>query len=161
MTENELKRVIGLFGRNVFNTAYCYMKSYADAEDIRQEAFIKLYTCKKSFESDEHIKAWLLRVTANLCKNMLKSYWYRMTVPLDKANDVEAEKQGEDGFVSYLFRLKPKYRIALYMHYYEGFTVKEIAMILSEKEPTVLSRLSRGRKQLKDILSEEDYNEFQ
>ncbi len=161
MTENELKRVIGLFGRNVFNTAYCYMKSYADAEDIRQETFIKLYTCGKSFESDEHIKAWLLRVTVNLCKNTLKSYRYRMVVPLDKAYDIEAEKACDDDFVSYLFRLKPKYRIALYMHYYEGFSVKEIASATGDKESTILSRLSRGRKQLKDILLKEGYNEFQ
>ncbi len=160
MTENELKRIIGLFGRNVFNTAYCYMKSYADAEDIRQEAFIKLYICKKNFESDEHIKAWLLRVTVNLCKNALKSYWYRMAMPLDKASDIEADKAREDSFVSYLFRLKPKYRIALYMHYYEGFSVKEIASAVGDKESTILSRLSRGRKQLKDILLKEGYNEF-
>ena len=60
MTENELKRIIELFGNNVFQTAFCYMKSYADAEDIREEAFIKLYLSGKSFGSDEYIKAWIL-----------------------------------------------------------------------------------------------------
>ncbi len=161
MTENELNRIIQLFGKNVFQTAFCYMKSFADAEDIREDAFIKLYLCGKSFESDEHIKAWLLKVTANLCKNKLRSCWYRKSLPLEAALNIEAEEKPKDSFITYLFKLKPDCRIALYMHYYEGYTAKEIAKITGSKENTVLSRLSRGRKQLKDILLKEGYNEFQ
>ncbi len=159
MTENELNRIIELFGKSVFQTAFCYMKSYADAEDIRQEAFIKLYTSGKSFTSDEHIKAWLLRVTTNLCKNSLKSFRRRMTVPLEQAAELPTNDKHAGDFINLLFRLKPDYRIALYMHYYEGYSVKEIAEITGSKENTVLSRLSRGRKQLKDILLKEGYNE--
>lgn len=160
MTENELNRIIMLFGNNVFQTAFCYMKSYADAEDIREEAFIKLYLSGKSFEADEHIKAWLLRVTANLCKDRLRSFWYKRILPLESAMDMGAEEKPQDSFITYLFLLKPDYRIALYMHYYEGYTAKEIAEITGSKENTVLSRLSRGRKQLKDILLKEGYDEF-
>ena len=160
MTENELNRIIRLFGKNVFQTAFCYMKSYADADDIQQETFIKLYTSGKSFQSDEHIKAWLLHITANLCKNKLKSYWYRMSLPLETASNIGTENEYKDDFIEILFRLKPRYRIPLYMHYYEGYSVKEIAAITGDKENTVLSRLSRGRKQLKDLLLKEGYNEF-
>ncbi len=160
MTENELNRIIKLFSKNVFQTAFCYMKSYADADDIQQETFIKLYTCGKDFEDDEHIKAWLLRVTANLCKNKLRSYWYRKILPLEAAVNTPAESIEKDDFTAFLFRLKPKYRIALYMHYYEGYSAKEIAAITDSKENTVLSQLSRGRKQLKDILLKEGYHEF-
>lgn len=160
MTENELERVIGLFAKKVFQTAYCYMKSYADADDIQQEVFIKLFTYEKTFESDEHIKAWLLRVTANLCKNRLKSCWYRNTVPLESAAEIGIGQPKEDEFLEYLFRLKPKYRISLYMYYYEGYSVKELADITGDKEPTIISRLSRGRRQLKEILLKEGYNEL-
>lgn len=160
MTENELKRIITLFGKNVFQTAFCYMKSYADADDIQQEAFIKLYLSGKNFDSDEYIKAWLLRVTANLCKDRLRSLWYKKSVPLESADNIAADEKPEYEFISLLFRLKPDYRIALYMHYFEGYTAKEIAKITDSRENTVLSRLSRGRKQLKDILLKEGYNEF-
>ncbi len=160
MTENELKRIIQLFGKNVFQTAFCYMKNHADAEDIREEAFIKLYLSGKSFDSDEHIKAWLLKVTANLCKDKLRSFWCKKILPLESAMDIKTEETPQDSFITYLFRLKPDYRIALYMHYYEGYTAKEIARITGSKENTVLSRLSRGRKQLKDILFKEGYDEF-
>lgn len=160
MTENELNRIIQLFGDNVFQTAFCYMKSYADAEDIRQEAFIKLYISEKIFESDEHIKAWLLRVTVNLCKNKLNSAWYRLYLPIEAATDKGYEEKAPDEFIKLLFRLKPRYRITLYMYYYEDYSVKEISKITGLKENTVLSQLSRGRKQLKDILLKEGYNEF-
>lgn len=159
MTENELKRIIELFGNNVFQTAFCYMKSYADADDVREEAFIKLYLCDKSFDSDEHIKAWLLRVAVNLCKDRLRSFWYKKILPLETAMDIGTEEKQRDSFITYLFMLKSDYRIALYMHYYEGYTAKEIAKITGSKENTVLSHLSRGRKQLKDILLKEGYDE--
>lgn len=161
MTENELTRIIGLYSGCVFKTAFCYMKSRADADDIQQEAFLKLFLCDKRFESDEHIKAWLLRITANLCKNRLKSAWYRFSLPLEAAADMADENELKDDFLALLFRLKPKYRITLYMYYYEGYSIKEIAAATGEKDNTVISRLSRGRKKLKDILIEENYNEIQ
>lgn len=160
MTEIELTRIIKLFGRNVFQTAYCYMKNYADADDIQQETFIKLYTYGKTFESDEHIKAWLLRVTINLCKNRLNSAWYRLSAPIEAAESMPAKTESES-IIPYLFRLKPKYRVALYMHYYEGYSAKDIARIYDSKETTVLSWLARGRKQLRDILIKEGYDELQ
>lgn len=160
MTGNELARIIELFGKNVFCTAYCCMKSYADADDIQQEVFIKLYISDKSFENDEHIKAWLLRVTINLCKNRLKSPRYRLTVPIEAAENIGFETAERDNIIPYLLRLKPKYRTALYMHYYEGYSAKDIARIQGSKEGTVLSWLARGRKQLRDILIKEGYNEF-
>lgn len=160
MTENELKRIIGIYSGCIFKTAFCYMKSRADADDIVQEVFLKLFLCEKQFESDEHIKAWLLRVTANLCKNRLKSAWYKFSLPLEAAADIEAENELNDDFLSFLFKLKPKYRITLYMYYYEGYSIKEIAAAAGEKENTIISRLSRGRKKLKDILIEENYNEI-
>ena len=126
----------------------------------QQEAFIKLFLSEKSFENDEHIKAWLLRVTTNLCKNKLKSAWYKLSLPLEAAVDIKTENEPEDDFLSYLFSLKPKYRITLYMYYYEGYSIKEISEITSEKENTIISRLSRGRSKLKEILIKENYNEI-
>ena len=160
MTENELTRIIGLYGKNVFKAAFCYMKNYADEDDIQQETFIKLFLSEKNFENDEHIKAWLLRVTTNLCKNKLKSAWYKLSLPLEAAVDIKTENEPEDDFLSYLFSLKPKYRITLYMYYYEGYSIKEISEITSEKENTIISRLSRGRSKLKEILIKENYNEI-
>ena len=155
MTESEFERLIALYSGTVYRTAYCRTGNATDAEDIIQETFLRLYTSDTTFNNDEHIKAWLIKTTVNLGKNLLKSGWYRLSEPItEETMDKPArseEMQGE-GILPLIMKLKPKNRLALYMHYYEGYSIREIAATLGEKESAVTSRLLRARKQLKALI---------
>lgn len=159
MTEQEFSRLIGLYRETVFRVAYCYTKSYADSEDIAQEVFLKLYTSDENFEADENVRAWLITVTANRCKNLLKSYWYRFSLPLTEVKE-QSYYEAEDNILPLMMKLKPKVRTVLYMYYYEEYPVKDIAAILGESKTAVTTRLMRGRRQLKDLLIKEGYHEL-
>ncbi|MGN0578215.1 MAG: RNA polymerase sigma factor [Ruminiclostridium sp.] len=163
MSEAEFERLIGLYSGTVYRTAYCRTGNAADAEDIMQEAFLRLYTSKLIFENDEHIKAWLIRTAANLGKNLIKSGWYRFSEPITAETEGKPAKETEspeEGILPLIMKLKPKNRLALYMHYYEGYSVKEIAAVLGEKESAVTSRLLRARKQLKALIIKEGIYEL-
>ena len=138
----------------------CYVKNKADADDIMQEVFLKLYTSDTYFVNDAHAKAWLIKVTANMCRNLLKTPWKRLTQPIETAENMTAESKKDSGLMDIIMKMKSKNRIVLYMHYYEGYSTREIAEILGEKENAVTSQLYRGRKQLKDLLLKEGYDEL-
>ena len=132
MSEAEFERLIGLYSGTVYRTAYCRTGSAADAEDIMQETFLRLYTSELAFENDEHIKAWLIKTAANLGKNLMKSGWYRFSEPITAKTEerpAKETKSREEGILPLILKLKPKNRLALYMHYYEGYSVREIAAI--------------------------------
>ena len=158
ITEQEFKRIIGLYSGTVFRTAMCYVKSKPDADDIMQDTFLKLYTYSGSFENDGHIKAWLIRVTANSCKNLLKSHWYRFSLPIESAENIPAEQADGDYLLSVIMKLGRKNRTVLYMHYFEGYSVKEIASLTGMTETAVTSQLYRGRNRLKQLLLKEGYD---
>ena len=157
MTESEFIRLTGLYRQTVFRTAYCQLKSYAEAEDVTQEVFLALYTYNDGFNDDNHVKAWLLRVTVNKCRNLMKSAFRRFSVPFEEAGEKTAEWEDNE-LLKVVMTLKPKLRIPLYMYYYEEYSVKEIAELLGEKETTITTRLSRGRQKLKELLTREDKN---
>lgn len=159
ITEQEFRRIIELYSSTVFRTAMCYVKNKSDADDIMQDVFLKLYTYGGVFESDMHIKAWLIRVTVNSCKNLLKSYWYRFSAPIENAENVP-EKQSEDEYLlSVIMKLGRKNRAVLYMHYYEGYSIKDISSLMGMSETAVTSQLYRSRKRLKQLLLKEGYDE--
>lgn len=156
MTENELERYVRMYYKNVCTAAFCCLKNHSDADDVAQEVFLKLYTSDSSFASDEHAKAWLLRCAVNKSADILRSHWYRFSLPLESAADkAYLDDPGSVELLGLLNRLKPKIRIALYLHYYEGYTVCELAKILGISESSVRSRLMRGRRQLKTMLGDE------
>jgi len=159
MDEQELTRLVSKYRSTVFRTAFCYLKNHADADDVMQDVFFALYTCETEFEDDEHIKAWLIRVTANKCKNMLRSCRLRLNQPLEAAEEMSYEDSHTPRLLPLLARLKPKYRAVLYLYYYEEIPVKDIAEMLGEKTTAITTRLSRAREQLKAILEKEGYNE--
>ncbi len=160
ITAQEFEYYVSTFSGAVFRTAICYMKNKADADDIMQEVFLKLYTADTYFENDTHAKAWLIKVTANMCRNMLKNPWKKLIQPIEAAENMPAESERESGLVDIVMKMKSKNRIVLYMHYFEGYTTREIAEILGIKENAVTSQLYRGRKQLKDLLLKEGYDEL-
>lgn len=158
MNRCDVAVLVETYSDMVMRIAYQHCFNKSDSEDITQEAFIKLMDHVSSLKDDEEaIKAWLIRVTVNLCKDYNKSAWYRLQTPLDK--EAEEELLWEDGereLWDALKRLRPVYRTILYMYYYEGYKIREIARILRMKENTVSSSLTRARKELKDILMEGD-----
>lgn len=139
----------------VLRIAYQNTLNKLQSEDIAQEAFIRLIKKQQSFCDDEHIKAWLIRITINLCKDFKKSFWNRKVEPLtqecfnftyEQLNILEEVK-----------KLPLKYRNVIYLYYFEGYSIGEISNILEKNENTVSSLLSRGRNKLKTLLLEEAF----
>lgn len=138
------------FQPTVFRLAYSYVKNRTDAEDITQEVFLKLYNSSESFSTDGNAKAWLICVTANTAKNYLASAWVKRKLTLTEDIPLKSEKDYE--LLDALNRLNVNYRTAIYLHYYEGYSVAEIAEMLKITESNVKARLKRGRDKLKSVL---------
>lgn len=154
MSTQELERLITLYRGTVFRVAFNYVKNFEDAEDISQDAFVKLYTCDDSFAADENIKAWLIRVAINLSKNLLKQSRRRGQAELPA--DIPYEDRGDIALYDCIQRLKPEYSGVIYLFYYEGYSVKEIAKLCGLTSAAVRTRLCRGRERLREMLLKED-----
>lgn len=146
--------VLELFHRyrdDVYRLAVNYTRSPQEAEDVCQTVFLKFLEQPQVTPGKE--KAWLMQVTANQCRDLLRSCWWKRTVPLETAAEVSQGERDETIYV--LQTLAPNYRVVLYLHYYEEYTTSEIARLLKTPEGTVSTRLRRGRQQLKALLKEE------
>lgn len=158
MTGDELEQYIIKYRKTVWSAALCYLKSPADADDVVQDVFLKLFTYSGSFESEEHVKAWLIRCAINRSKNLLRSHWYRFSAPLEAAVDKpynDCKESGGYEMPALFLRLSSKNRVVFYLHYYEGYSIAETAKILNISESAVGVRLMRGRKQLERSLKDE------
>lgn len=141
---------------NLFAVAFHVCKNAADADDIVQETFLQYYVAKKEFDSEAHIRAWLIRVAVNKAKNVNRSFWRQHKVPLEEyMESLVFETQKEETLFETVMQLPQKYRIIIHLYYYEDYSVREIGEILSLKESNVKVRLSRGRKLLKEALKED------
>jgi RNA polymerase sigma factor, sigma-70 family len=140
----------------VFRVAFSYMKSRADADDITQNALIKLYHSKKEFEDDAHVKHWLIRVTINECKKALLSPWRRSEPVENYASTLSFETEEHSEIFYAVMNLPRKYRVAVFLHYYEDYSADEISELLGIPKSTVYTHLKRGREKLKITLSEAD-----
>ncbi|MCR5703760.1 MAG: sigma-70 family RNA polymerase sigma factor [Eubacterium sp.] len=160
MDRKNYTEIVERYSNNLYKIAISYCKNRYDAEDILQTVFVKLLQADEGFESDEHLKRWLIRVTVNCCKDFCSSFWKRRTMGMD-----EARNEGEWNFPTseqstlyeQVMRLPQKYRLVIHLYYYEEYTVKEIAEILGIKETTVQTQLMRGRKKLESELKEAQY----
>lgn len=141
----------------IYRIAFQYLRNKADAEDVLQDVFIKLLEKNPDFENEENRKAWLIRITINLCKDRLRSFWRRKTVPLNEADGQTVDF--DTNIFNELFLLKPKYRIILYLHYYEGYSINELSSVMRCNPNTVSSRLRQARQQLKLLIEEEQNDE--
>ena len=152
---SEFERVARLYMDVVYRAALCYSKNKSDAEDAVQNAFLKLLKSEKTFESDEHVRKWLIRVSVNECKNTWKNFWNRNVISFD---DLEKEpetvaSEGNEIFDE-VMKLPKNYSVVVHLYYYEGYDCKEIADILKISESNVQTRLMRARKILKERLEE-------
>lgn len=157
MNDDQFEKYVKLYRRNVFAAALCLVRNESDADDITQETFLRLYRYGGSFNDDEHVKAWLIKCAVNRGKTLLASRWYRYSEPLDAAAEfIHTESNDSDeGILRLLGKLSKKDRIALHMYYYEGYKTEEIAEILGISTNAVLSRLSRARRRLKKLITDE------
>lgn len=140
---------------DLFRLAFSWLKSRADADDVTQTVLLRLYETDKIFESEEHVRHWLVRVTINECKKYWRSPWRRTEDFTDYANTLVFEQPEASGLFDAVMALGPKYRIVIFLYYYEGYSIEEISQVLKLPRGTVGTRLKRGREQLKQTLSEE------
>ena len=138
----------------VFRVALNYVRNPADAEDITQTVFEKLLREKKPFEGDDHVRNWLIRVTVNECKKLMRSPWRRVETIEDYLTAVAFDNPAQSELYRAVMGLPRKYRMAIYLHYYEGYSTREIGEILRIPKNTVCSHLKRARELLKQELQE-------
>lgn len=152
-TDKDIVETINQYSNSLFKVALSYTKDKATAEDVVQEVLIKYITESKEFTSEEHRKAWLLRVTINECKRLFRSIWSARKVPLEDIYTFEEPEKHEVFYA--VMELPVNYRVVIHLYYYENMSVKNIGVILKLNENTVISRLHRGRKLLRKILEVE------
>ncbi len=153
---NDLECVIDQYAHAVQSLAFTYLKNSHDAEDVAQDVFLTYMTKAPHFQTAQKEKAWLMTVTVNRCKSVLRSAW-RRDVPL--ADDLSYLPQDENALLQAVLALDKKYRLSIHMHYYEGYTLSEIGKILHCSPATVGSWLARGREKLKKELGGDYFDE--
>ena len=149
MEEKEARRLVESYTDMIMRIGTNYLKSMTEAEDICQAVLVKYITSNPQFDSLEHEKAWVIRTTINMCKNELKSAFFRKTITLEESGDLKADTAPDLGITEEVMKLPRNYRISIYLFYYEGYSSKEIADFLGKKESAVNMYLSRGRKKLR------------
>lgn len=152
--EQHLLELMNRHGNRIFRLAYSYLHNAQDAEEILQDTLVKYLDSTPDFESDEHEKAWLLRVASNLSKNKIE---YNKVRETDELNDELIGEERQDlSFVWEVVKALPdNYREVIHLFYQEGYQTNEIAEILNESDANIRKRLTRARAKLKDILKEE------
>lgn len=144
------EEVVEKYFNMVYKLALSQTKDKTHADDVCQEVFLRYIRSNTKYESEEHIKAWLIRVTVNCSKNIFSNSWFQKTVPLTEEIMFENEEKGDVYYAT--LELPQKYRTVIHLFYYEDLSVAEIASSLKMKESTVKSQLHRGREMLKEKL---------
>ena len=149
----DFEKVCEKYGNRLYAAAFQICRQPQDAEDAVQEALLRLYHSDKDFDSEEHLKAWLIRVTVNAAKSIRRLFWNRNRTSFeDYMDSLTFEEPSDRTLMDEVLALPEKYRIVIHLHYYEGYKVSEIADILELSENTVKTRLFNGRKILKTRL---------
>ena len=155
-TEGGAERLVKTYADTILRISYMYLKQTTDAEDICQDVFVKLLSRDPSFENPEHEKAWIIRTTINLCKDHLRTGFWKRAVDLDLAMEIPSPETPDSGLLEQVMALPKNYRVSIYLHYYEGYPVKEIAAMLGKSENTISAWLKRGRNKLKSQITDQE-----
>lgn len=142
----------------VYRLAFVRTKSRADSDDILQEVFLRYMRVWNKMESEEHIKATIIKITVNQSRTFLSSNWFKKTEPLNETLPSPEQKE-DNGVLELVLSLPQKYRTVIHLYYYGGYSVNEIASLTGTKPATVKTHLSRGREMLKKVLKE-DYHDL-
>ena len=157
-SRDELEEIIKKDGYSVYRLAFMNVKKRELADDIYQDVFLKLIKKKERIDSEEHLKAWLLRTTINCCKDYWKSRWFKSVLYEDKDLDAFDEEKKTGYVTECVQKLPEKYRNVIHLYYYEGYSVDEISKIVNISKSNVQIRLMRGRTMLKESLEETNYD---
>lgn len=150
-----VEMLVERYHQNLFAVAFNVCKNREDAEEVVQDAFIQYHLKKLDFQSEEHIRAWLIRVTINKAKNAARTFWRRHRTSLEETMAVLTfDDQESERLFEAVMALPQKYRIVVHLFYYEDYSVHELAELLSLSESNVKTRLSRARAMLRDTLKE-------
>lgn len=164
----KLEQALASYQSSVYKAAFYICRNREDAEDAAQDTFLAYHREPREFESEEHIRAWLLRTAMNKARNIVASFWRRNRVDLPDftawAGDLPDSSGGYAGpdpaaLIRAVMALPEKCRITVHLFYYEDYSVKQIAEIMQVSENTVKSQLNRGRRLLKERLGEEWKND--
>ncbi|WP_144787962.1 RNA polymerase sigma factor [Lysinibacillus fusiformis] len=147
-----VQEIVQTYSDTLIRIAVHQTKNMSEAEDIVQEVYMTLMKQRKSFDHEDHLKAWLIKVTFNKCKDYFKSSRVKKTVPITEEMSFIAKE--EQMVLTEIFELNPKERVIVYLHYYEGYTTAEIANLLGMNINTIGSKLRRARMKLKIMLEE-------
>lgn len=159
-SETEINRAVGEYSDMVRRLCMLHLKNYADTEDIFQTVFLKYALSSVEFENKEHEKAWMIRVTINACKDLLKSFFRKNTVSIDQLIEQPAPvPQDHREVLEAVLSLPKKYKDVVYLHFYEGYTAPQIGEILGKNVNTVYTLLTRAKKILKTKLGGSEYEE--
>lgn len=150
---SSLEELLNRWGDRLYRTALAILTNPQDAEDAVQEVFVKLLVRPRNFDSQEHERAWLLRVTVNQCRSHLRWRRRHPSIPIEECL-LAATGSMPSVLTSELLSLPPKYRTVLHLYYYEGYSTQEIGRITGKKTSSVRSTLTRGRQMLRQRLDE-------
>lgn len=157
-TDEEITRIYKKYVDTVYRVCFMMLKNTSETEDATQNVFIKFMRDKTEFKTDEHLKAWFIVTAQNECKNMLK-HWFR--AKRDNMDDIPEASYVDDDSKKDLwekvFSLDEKFRLPIYLYYYEGYSTSEISELLKTKHSTIRTYMSKGREKLKLLLEEESY----
>jgi RNA polymerase sigma-70 factor (ECF subfamily) len=148
---NYFSSLVNKYADMVLRLALTHLGNLADAQDVCQEVYIKLFKHQRPFNDSEHEKAWIIRVTINTCKDVIRSPWKKWFSPLEEVplpnNDTPSME-----VVTYVLALPRKYRMVIHLYYYEGYKTAEIAELLDIQESTVRTQLKRAKELLKKTI---------
>ena len=149
------EEVMEAFADTVTRLAYLRMGNEQDAKDIFQNVFLKLYTQTMEFHDSQHGKAWLIQTTIHACADEHRKFWRKHHIRLDEAF-AQVEDVQERNELYELMELVPDHRNALYLYYYEGYSIREISRLMNARENTVKSWMRRGKQELRSLLGGEE-----
>ena len=156
-TDKEIAELYETYVDMVYRLCFTILKNRFDTEDAVQNTFIKLMHYSKPFDSPEHEKAWLIVTARNECKNQLKHWWRTKRAGEEILQNLTWEQPSDGELWDLILTLPEKYRMVLYLHYYQGYTALETAEILGKNPSTIRTWLVQARWKLKEILEVEEY----
>lgn len=157
---NQAEYLVETYADAILRLCYTYMKNTFDAQDVCQTVFVKLLTEPRVFDSPEHEKAYVLRMAANACKDLLRSPWRKRTCGMEACAETPAPEASDGSLLAAVNQLPPHYRAVIYLYYYEGYQAAEIGEILGVPAGTIHTRLVRGRMKLKELLGGAEYGQL-
>lgn len=155
MDKLTLEQAIRTYADMVYRLAFAHMRNPSDADDVFQDVFLKLAEKSPDFSSEEHCRAWLIRVTVNRCRSHYRSSWWKRIAPLEDAVHADNPAPEDPLLDEALDKLPPRYRTVLHLHYFENYDTREIAALTGQRASTVRSQLTRARQMLAEHLKGE------